>query len=54
MRKSIYIFGMMFLMLFATSCLDNGGTTSSAISDDAKITSFYLYNRIYTKSLQSY
>lgn len=44
MRKSIYIFGMMFLMLFATSCLDNGGTTSSAISDEAKITSFYLYS----------
>lgn len=31
-------------MLFATSCLDNGGTTSSAISDEAKITSFYLYS----------
>ena len=44
MRKSIYIFGMMFLMLFTTSCLDNGGTTSTAISDEAKITSFYLYS----------
>ena len=44
MRKSIYILGMMFLMLCATSCLDSGGTTSTTISDEAKITSFYLYS----------
>ena len=44
MRKSIYILGMMFLMLCATSCLDSGGTTSTMISDEAKITSFYLYS----------
>lgn len=44
MKKSIYIFGMMFLMFFATSCLDNGGTTSTVISEEAEITSFYLYS----------
>ena len=44
MRKSIYFFGMFFLMLFATSCLDSGGTSSTLISEDAVITSFYLYN----------
>ena len=44
MKKSIYFFGMFFLMLFATSCLDNAGTSSTLISDEAKITSFYLYS----------
>ena len=44
MKKSIYIFGLFFVMLFATSCLDNGGTTSTLISDEAKITNFYLYS----------
>ncbi len=44
MKKCVYILGMFFLMLFATSCLDNGGTASTLISDEAKITSFYLYS----------
>ena len=44
MRKSVYILGMFFLMLFATSCLDNSSTSSILISDEAKITKFYLYS----------
>jgi hypothetical protein len=44
MKKSVYILGMFFLMLFATSCLDKAGTTSTLISDEAKITRFYLYS----------
>ena len=43
MKKSIYFFGMFFLMLFAMSCNKNNDNTG-VISEEAVITSFYLYS----------
>ncbi len=43
MKKSIYILGMFFLMLFAISCMKNDNNTV-IISEEAKISSFYLYS----------
>lgn len=43
MKKSIYFFGMFFLMLFAMSCNKNNDNMG-VISEEAVITSFYLYS----------
>ena len=42
MKKSIYVFGILFLMLFVSCNKDNNNQT--AISEEAVITSFYLYS----------
>ncbi len=42
MKKSIYVFGILFLMLFVSCNKDNNNQT--VISEEAVITSFYLYS----------
>lgn len=45
MKTKFYILGISFLVLFLSSCLDGKDTTTSTIiSDEAVVSSFYLYS----------
>lgn len=44
MKKSIYIFGMLSLLLLAFSCGKKNDTSATIISEEAVITNFYLYS----------
>ena len=44
MKKSIYIFGMLSLLLLAFSCGKKNDTSAIIISEEAVITNFYLYS----------
>lgn len=44
MKRGIYFFGLMSLLLMLFSCVKNDDASTSTISEDAIITNFYLYS----------
>ena len=44
MKRGIYFFGLMSLLLMLFSCVRNDDASTSTISEDAIITNFYLYS----------